>query len=116
MSIVCKLIQSENIKSKFTTLKVSKLLISIDLSFEHLDKLSTKEIAEIYINKGYDFNLTTTTPSLVNTLRKNKNWLLTRFGRSKGGFAGFSKKYGHSEHLANAKSDARITFSFNYKK
>ena len=75
-----------------------------------------KEIAEIYINKGYDFNLTTTTPSLVNALRRNKNWLLARYGRAKNTFTEFGKKYGHSKHLANAKSDARITFSFNYKK
>ena len=96
--------------------RVHRLVVLPDYQGIGIGTKFIKEIAEIYINKGYGFNLTTTTPSLVNTLRKNKNWLLIRFGRNKGGFVNFSRKYGHSEHLANAKSDARITFSFNYKK
>ena len=71
-----------------------------------------KEIAKIYINKGYDFNLTTTTPSLVNALRRNKNWLLVRYGRCKNGFATLANE----KHLSNKKSENRITYSFNYKK
>ena len=96
--------------------RVHRLVVLPDYQGIGIGTKFIKEIAEIYINKGYNFNLTTTTPSLVNALRKNKNWLLARFGRSKGDFANFSRRYGHSEHLANTKSNARITFSFNYKK
>ena len=75
-----------------------------------------KEIAKIYINKGYGFNLTTTTPSLVNALRRSEDWLLVRYGRTKNTFTEFEKKYGLKKNIMNSKSDNRITYSFNYKK
>ena len=74
------------------------------------------EIAKVYTDNGYILNLTTTTPSLVNALRRNKNWVLIRFGRCKSTFATLEKAYGVSRRLANSKSNNRITYSFNYKK
>ena len=77
------------------------------------------EIAKIYADKGYEFNLTTTTPALVKSLCKKKCWQLIRYGRSQSTYDAFSKKYGEenskTKHLSNSKSNNRITYSFMYK-
>ena len=76
-----------------------------------------KEVAKIIVNKGYELNLTTTTPSLVNALRKDEEWVLSRYGRDKSGFNGFDRYKDNSlGHLKNATSQRRITYSFWYKK
>ena len=96
--------------------RVHRLVVLPDYQGIGIGTKFIKEIANMYINNGYSFYLTTTTPSLVNALRKDKNWLLIRYGRSKNSYAQMGKKYGSTKHLANAKSDNRITYSFNYKK
>ena len=76
------------------------------------------EIAKIYNDNDYVFNLTTTTPALVGTLRKHNNWRLNRFGREKTDYEGFErygdKKY-KTKHLNNSRSNKRVTYSFFYK-
>ena len=77
--------------------------------------IGTKFIAEIgrmYLDKGMEFNLTTTTPSLVNALRKDSRWILKRYGRDSDGLKGFSRYGKSAEHLTNAASGSRITYSF----
>ena len=96
--------------------RVHRLVVLPDYQGIGIGTKFIKEIAKIYINKGYGFNLTTTTPSLVNDLRRNKNWLLVRYGRTKNTFTEFEKKYGLKKNIMNSKSDNRITYSFNYKK
>lgn len=72
------------------------------------------EVARIVSNKGYEVNLTTTTPSLVPALVKHPNWILARYGRSQGKmqFDVYGKQY---SHLRSAISNNRITYSFWYK-
>ena len=81
--------------------------------------IGTKFIAEIgrmYLEQGMEFNLTTTTPSLVNALRKSDRWLLKRYGRDSGGMKGFQRYGKAAEHLNNAASSDRITYSFWLRK
>ena len=82
-------------------------------------KFITK-IAEMYANDGYEINLTTTTPGLVKSLRKNKHWRLIRYGREKSKMDNFIKQYGKlgigTEHLTHASSQKRVTYSFFYRK
>lgn len=75
-----------------------------------------KEVAKIVASRGYEVNLTTSTPALVGALRKSNDWILARYGRDKDGMKGYSR-YGYSanKHLSNASSKHRITYSFWYK-
>ena len=76
-----------------------------------------KAIAEHYNNNGYVMNLTTTTPSLVHALRRDKDWRLIRYGRQKENYSRYSERYNlSSKHLSKATSQKRITYSFNYKR
>ena len=99
--------------------RVHRLVVLPDYQGIGIGTKFIEEIAKVYTDNGYILNLTTTTPSLVNTLRRNKNWILIRFGRSKSSYETFGKKYGSKKsvsHLSKVKSDNRITYSFNYKK
>lgn len=70
----------------------------------------------MYKENGFEFNLTTTTPSLVHALCKNKHWVLKRYGREKDGMKGWSRyKETKTCHFQNSSSSKRITYSFNYK-
>ena len=71
-------------------------------------------VGQIITAKGYELNLTTTTPSLVPALAKHKNWILARYGRSQGRmqFDVYGKQY---THLRNTISNNRVTYSFWYK-
>lgn len=72
------------------------------------------EIGKLITARGYELNLTTTTPSLVPALTKHPNWILARYGRSQGkmGYKVYGKQYAH---LENTLSNDRITYSFWYK-
>ena len=74
-----------------------------------------KEIAKIYTNKGMEFNLTTTTPALIYALAKDKDWILKRKGRNQGDYSAFSSYGGAYTHLANKRSNNRITFSYWFR-
>lgn len=73
-------------------------------------------IARMYAEQGMEFNLTTTTPALVGALRKNPNWLLSRYGREKSGFKGFDRYGSEYSHLNKSTSQTRVTYSFFYKR
>ena len=64
----------------------------------------------------YELNLTTTTPSLVGALKRDPQWVLSRYGRASK-MDGYAKRYNGSKtaHLANTTSMNRITYSFWYK-
>ena len=77
-----------------------------------------------YADKGWNLNVTTTTPSLVNALKKSKKWKLIRFGRNKSSMKDF-EKYGTgnkeknkkvSKSLVPTESNNRVTYSFNFIK
>ena len=69
-----------------------------------------EKVAEIITSEGLRLNLTTTTPALTKALLRNPCWALCRYGRSKSGYASQMGQV----HLDKAKSDNRITYSFNY--
>jgi GNAT superfamily N-acetyltransferase len=64
-----------------------------------------------YNDDNWNINCTTTTPSLVSTMRRNKKWKLVRFGRAKGKW-----QNAMGSHLNNAMSNNRVTYSFNFIK
>ena len=68
--------------------------------------------------QGYKVSLITTTPSLVNALKKQNNWILIRAGRCEDGNKGW-QRYGENvfktKHLQDATSRNRITYSCFYK-
>lgn len=72
------------------------------------------EVARLVTERGFEVNLTTTTPSLVPALTKHPNWILARYGRVQGkfGYGRYSEKYAH---LPQAMSNNRVTYSFWYK-
>tara|TARA_R110000764_G_scaffold28741_1_gene67644 strand:+ start:781 stop:1065 length:285 start_codon:yes stop_codon:yes gene_type:complete len=76
------------------------------------------EISNHYIDKGFNVNLTTTTPALVGGLSRSKNWALVRASRVKNTLDKNIRKYYGSkrEDKALGSSSNRITYSFNYKK
>lgn len=91
--------------------RVHRLVVLPDYQGIGIGTRFIKAIAEIYKKEGFDFNLTTTTPSLVHALLKDENWGLSRYGRSTSSFGkGFEKK-----KLNNASSGRRVTYSFDYK-
>lgn len=63
-------------------------------------------VAEMYVKDGYRFFATTTNPAILNGLRNNKNWILTRVGRTSAG--------GPKSQLAKSSSSNRITTSWEY--
>jgi len=70
-----------------------------------------REVAEVIYKDGFVAICTTTTPALVKAMRKDKDWVLYRYGRIKGSLGtGMGK-----QHLDNANSNNRITYSFCYK-
>ena len=94
--------------------RVHRLVVLPDYQGIGIGTTFINRIAEMYKVNGFEFNLTTTTPSLIHALCKNKKWFLARYGRANGtnwqAYGDLDKK-----HLASATSKKRITYSFNYK-
>lgn len=69
-------------------------------------------LGEHYTSKNLRFSITTTTPSLINSFNKSKNWGLKRQGRS----ASASKKslIEISKRKSGSDSTNRITTSWEY--
>lgn len=94
--------------------RVHRLVVLPDYQGIGIGTAFINEIARRYHDDGYVFNLTTTTPSLAPALCRDKRWRLNRYGRAINGYSGF-KRYGDKYgHLNNARSDHRITYSFEY--
>ena len=97
--------------------RVHRLVVLPDYQGIGIGTKFIKEIAKIIDSRGFELNLTTTTPSLVHSLIKNNEWLLARYGREKSGLSSFGRYKGADlKHLTNATSQKRITYSFWYKK
>lgn len=72
-----------------------------------------KAIAQIIYDDGFTVISTTTTPALVKSLKKDKDWVLYRYGKTK---STLHKMAGcETKHLGNKKSDKRVTYSFCFK-
>jgi len=63
--------------------KCSRLVILPDYQGIGLGVKFLEEIAKIYKKQNFDFAITTTAKNLVNSLCKNDNWMLTRYGIKK---------------------------------
>ena len=80
--------------------------------------------SQYYADKGWNVNVTTTTPALVHALARSKKWKLVRAGRMKSNWNDFSI-YGTKQdatheraqnHLLKTLSNNRVTYSFNFIK
>lgn len=96
--------------------RVHRLVVLPDYQGIGIGTKFIKEIAKIMKAKGFELNLTTTTPALVGALKKDTAWVLARYGRDKSGYKGYDRYKGNSlGHLKCSVSCNRITFSFWYK-
>lgn len=96
--------------------RVHRLVVLPDYQGIGIGTRFIKEVAKIVEKDGFELNLTTTTPALVGALKKDPQWVLARYGRTKVDFMQFQKKYGlESKHFQEATSNRRITYSFWYR-
>lgn len=98
--------------------RVHRLVVLPDYQGIGIGTRFIKEIAKIISADGFELNLTTTTPALVGALKRDPEWILARYGRSKSTMEDFEKRYGDkmkSQHLKKVASSNRITYSFWYK-
>lgn len=93
--------------------RVHRLVVLPDYQGIGIGTKFITEIGRMVKARGYELNLTTSSPSIVNALIKHEKWKLTRYGRNSD--YGF-KRYGkQSEHLNKTASSKRVTYSFYYK-
>lgn len=96
--------------------RVHRLVVLPDYQGIGIGTKFIKEVAKEISSRGYELNLTTTTPALVGALKKDKNWILARYGREKGGMKGFLRyENNKTKHLTKSTSQNRVTYSFWYK-
>lgn len=95
--------------------RVHRLVVLPDYQGIGIGTKFIKEVAAMVTKRGYEVNLTTTTPSLVGALKRDPCWVLARYGRAHK-MDGYAKRYKGSKtaHLANTTSINRITYSFWY--
>lgn len=97
--------------------RVHRLVVLPDYQGIGIGTTFIKEVAKMVSNRGFELNLTTTTPSLIYALKKDPQWVLGRFGRCKGTMNEIEKRYGlkRNKNFASSSSQSRITFSFWFK-
>jgi GNAT superfamily N-acetyltransferase len=104
--------------------RVHRLVVLPDYQGIGIGVKFINEVSRYYIEKGFNMNLTTTTPALVHALARAKEWLLIRKDRNKNQSQNWVK-YGTgkkelnkkiSETLGKSDSGNRITYSFNFIK
>ncbi len=82
-----------------------------------------KAVAQIIYDEGYTVISTSTTPALINALKRDKDWVLYRYGVVKNTIADqFKKTYKNGGitsdsflSMSDKGSDKRITYSFCFK-
>ena len=96
--------------------RVHRLVVLPDYQGIGIGTVFQDNIVQRYMDK-FNVNCTTTTPALVNSLKRNLKWSLVRFGRVKNTLAKNLKKYyNRVEDKTIGSSQNRVTYSFNYKK
>lgn len=90
--------------------RVHRLVVLPDYQGIGIGTAFIKGVAKIVEKEGFELNLTTTTPALVGALKRDKEWALSRFGRTKG--MGWVDAKNPQKQLAGASSEKRITYSF----
>lgn len=103
--------------------RIHRLVVLPDYQGIGIGMRFINEVSEIVKKEGFNVNLTTTTPSLINAMCRDKKWLLKRAGRM-GNESKNWAKYGTGDKVKNEKtskkmgksdSSNRITYSFNFK-
>lgn len=90
--------------------KIHRLVVLPDYQGISVGILLLTEVAKIQINDGYRLGITTSAPSLVFGLKKNKEWLCKSIGRKSK-----SKSKSISKQFKSTISTNRITASFEYR-
>ena len=63
--------------------RVTRLVILPDYQGIGLGTLFLERIATIYKEKGFEFRIITTAKNLIQSLYKNKKWILSRYSKNK---------------------------------
>ena len=96
--------------------RVHRLVVLPDYQGIGIGTAFITAIGKIIEARGYELNLTTTTPAIVNALVKRDDWILARYGRVKNNLDYFVKRYGlENEKIDRCSSAKRVTYSFWYK-
>ena len=93
--------------------RVHRLVVLPDYQGIGIGTAFINAIAKIVEAEGFELNLTTTTPALVGALKRDAEWVLARYGRTKG--MGWVDAKNPQKQLAGASSEKRITYSFWHK-
>lgn len=89
--------------------KCSRLVILPDYQGIGLGTKFLKEVAKIYVEQNYDFAITTTAKNLVNSLCKNDNWILSRYGKC-------IESEEHTKRMGGLRTRNAKTYTFFIKK
>lgn len=61
--------------------RVSRLVILPDYQGIGLGTKFLNVIADMYLQKGYDFSIITSAKNMIYSLKKNKKWIMTRYNK-----------------------------------
>lgn len=95
--------------------RVHRLVVLPDYQGVGIGTHFINQVARIVESEGYELNLTTTTPAIIYSLLKSKEWILARHGREKNGMNGYQRYGKQMSHLKNTVSCNRVTYSFWHK-
>ena len=96
--------------------RIHRLVVLPDYQGIGIGMRFINEVSAIVKKEGFNVNLTTTTPSLISAMCRDKKWLLKRANRVKNTLSKNLKKYyNRSEDKGIGSSSNRITYSFNFK-
>lgn len=99
------------------TKRVHRLVVLPDYQGIGIGTKFIKAVAKMVAERGYEVNLTTTTPALVNAMLKDNDWILTRYGREKCSLKEFERySKAKNKHLSKTQSNHRVTYSFYLRK
>ena len=91
--------------------RAHRVVVLPDFQGMGLGLIMADAIAAMYVERGYRFFFTTTSPAIVNAFNKSKNWYLKRAGRK-----GKSKSKNQSvQHLVKYDSESRFTTGWEFK-
>lgn len=91
--------------------KVHRLVVLPDYQGLGIGGKILNEIAKIYCNQKNRFTIVTSAPSLINSLKKSKQWICKSFGRNKPHNGDLKRNVGN----ISSGSENRVTVSFEYK-
>jgi GNAT superfamily N-acetyltransferase len=95
--------------------RVHRLVVLPDYQGIGIGVKFINEISKHYIDNGFNINLTTTTPALVQSLCSDNYWALVRSGRVTNVW-GNKGNFNKETSQVKGASVNRVTYSFNFKK